>query len=782
MTMIRDATETNRTRRMRLVNTLIGPLQRTPTIQASIARIIALGSLTPLDAITFGFLARSNGDNNCSITAMDNVLTSPDNPWTADDVGKTIHVQGAGVAAATLTTTIETFNNPGSIVLGAQASYTVAADKTSVSGVAVWGDDFAVDLDAETKLDPDGDKRKGGSLNVHVDNAPNNVWPYRAVQVGFEGQSIPMLATDGILEIRSAYNAGATLPVTGTNGQIIILKIRTEINAIFETPNGGAPIGGSADESGWYTEMYRCGNTNDWEFVGVMHGRDLLSMSGKLRFGPGAYTSGALDYQQAAFAGTKAGATHINSFDGVITLLAGVDGASVLLPRILGPNESIISHSTPGGAMFFIRNITAYTIRVFPNGPNTIDETGSTTGVILPPFSGALFHARVNPTVEGRWITFGLQAAGGGGGIAPSILTDKGSIISATAPSTPAELLVGVDGAVLTADSAAGTGLDWKVPPVGIYPALVEDVAAFVGGGAGSATALDATKRFHHVTGGSSAADNSIALPTGEEVGAYHQIFNDSDFPIRLYAPGTGDTIGVYNGSTGVNIPARNSVIAHCHTHTSGIHGHRVWAIMGPQMGPDIRVIEADATLEDNLGGLLVIVGTTVAPYTITLPSGPRNSQRITIKRFGANTVTIGRNSQNINGVAADITLTADHQTVELVFYAGNWFSVSEYATPVAPSPALTETVVSSAINYAVLSTDQNVLIDTTAGNVSAQLEAAPAQGRKVTIKNIGTGANTMTIDRNGNNIEGAAADVTTITPGESFTLIYDATYKWAVI
>ena len=51
-------------------------------------------------------------------------------------------------------------------------------------------------------------------------------------------------------------------------------------------------------------------------------------------------------------------------------------------------------------------------------------------------------------------------------GVVASTWTAKGSLVTATAPSTPANISVGANGTVLTANSAATTGLSWTMPEV----------------------------------------------------------------------------------------------------------------------------------------------------------------------------------------------------------------------------------------------------------------------------------------------------------------------------
>lgn len=56
--------------------------------------------------------------------------------------------------------------------------------------------------------------------------------------------------------------------------------------------------------------------------------------------------------------------------------------------------------------------------------------------------------------------------------IAPSILTAKGALISASSANTPLMLAVGPNGKVLTANSSTATGLEWAAPEVTLSNAI----------------------------------------------------------------------------------------------------------------------------------------------------------------------------------------------------------------------------------------------------------------------------------------------------------------------
>ncbi len=141
--------------RFQLASVLPNGQVRDSSLQNALDTLIARWALADVDTASFGVLANAAADYDCSITAADATLTSPNNPWTADDVGKPIHVAGAGAAGVPLLTTILTFTNAGSVELAVAASTTVAAGPATAGGVAVWGTAFNF-AQANVRLDEDG--------------------------------------------------------------------------------------------------------------------------------------------------------------------------------------------------------------------------------------------------------------------------------------------------------------------------------------------------------------------------------------------------------------------------------------------------------------------------------------------------------------------------------------------------------------------------------------------------------------------------------------------------
>lgn len=154
---MRTRLPSKQTTRARIRDLLCGQVTRTADLAARIAAMVTADALTTIDATTFGLFNDRAGTDVGSITATLKVLTSPDNPWTAADVGKTIDVAGAGAAGGTLRTVIAAYTSAGSITLRDAAVTTVAATVTSAGGLSVWGYPPALSLRPATLMSLAGD-------------------------------------------------------------------------------------------------------------------------------------------------------------------------------------------------------------------------------------------------------------------------------------------------------------------------------------------------------------------------------------------------------------------------------------------------------------------------------------------------------------------------------------------------------------------------------------------------------------------------------------------------
>src|SRR6056300_677043 len=84
-------------------------------------------------------------------------------------------------------------------------------------------------------------------------------------------------------------------------------------------------------------------------------------------------------------------------------------------------------------------------------------------------------------------------------------------------------------------------------------------------------------------------------------------------------------------------------------------------------------VITADgSTFNTAVAGEGYFIDTTSAAHTITLPTSPTQGDEVTIVdyagTFGTNNVTVGRNGSNIDGTAADGTLSTNRLNVRFVY------------------------------------------------------------------------------------------------------------------
>lgn len=113
---------------------------------------------------------------------------------------------------------------------------------------------------------------------------------------------------------------------------------------------------------------------------------------------------------------------------------------------------------------------------------------------------------------------------------------------------------------------------------------------------------------------------------------------------------------------------------------------------------------------------------------------------------------------------------------------------------PKTPTPTRTPTTAPTALpsawfttvaktfadsGYVVPASNYTVLVDPTGGTTVIKLSASPVAGQIVNIKS--TAAGTVTIDRNGKNIDGAASNLTISTSLQSYTFQYDGTGWWVI-
>lgn len=94
-------------------------------------------------------------------------------------------------------------------------------------------------------------------------------------------------------------------------------------------------------------------------------------------------------------------------------------------------------------------------------------------------------------------------------------------------------------------------------------------------------------------------------------------------------------------------------------------------------------------------------------------------------------------------------------------------------------NPVSTATATKSG-NYTATNADVTIFVSTTGGAVTIKMPAAPVNGKLVNVKKITSDANTITVDGNGNNVEGAATQATTAAL-ISWQMQFDGSVWWVI-
>ena len=322
----------------------------------------------------------------------------------------------------------------------------------------------------------------------------------------------------------------------------------------------------------------------------------------------------------------------------------------------------------------------------------------------------------------------------------------------------------------LTVKTVSGTGV---VMPVGSKIVLYSDGTNISSG--------PITKGFNTVTSAYTAisGDQILANTTGGAI------------TITLpTSPSTGDEVSITDarGTFATNNLTINrngqpieSVAANDILMTNGqfvdlvyVDATRGWAFRNTK-DRGYTTVTANVT---GIAGDQILANTTGGAFTVTLPASPTVGDEVTITdargTFATNNLTIGRNGQPIESVAANDILITNGQSVNLVYVDGTrgWaykgLKTRGYTTVTA--------------NVTVIPGDQ-ILANTTGGVFTVTLPASPAVGDEVVIVDArGTFAtNNLTVARNSQPINTGTSDLTLSTNGQAITLVYvDSTRGWA--
>jgi len=153
---------------------------------------------------------------------------------------------------------------------------------------------------------------------------------------------------------------------------------------------------------------------------------------------------------------------------------------------------------------------------------------------------------------------------------------------------------------------------------------------------------------------GTVSTTHTVQFPaTQKTYGIYNNISGGADISARLGA--TGNTLTVTNG--------KYRMVA-----TDGTNWYDIFSLAGLGEAWQDKSGAYTASDGDNL-----FVDTSGGAVTITLPASPSIGNQVKIidshGTAATNNITVGRNSQKIQGTAADLTISTNRAGISLVFY-----------------------------------------------------------------------------------------------------------------
>ena len=152
---------------------------------------------------------------------------------------------------------------------------------------------------------------------------------------------------------------------------------------------------------------------------------------------------------------------------------------------------------------------------------------------------------------------------------------------------------------------------------------------------------------------GTVSTTHTLQFPaTQKTVGIYNNISGGADISARLGA--SGNTVTVTNG--------KYRLLA-----TDGTNWYDIFSLAGLGEAWQIKTGNYTASDGDNL-----FCDTSGTDFTITLPSSPSIGNQVKIidaeGTFGTNNLTVGRNSEKIQGATSDLVISTDGAGIALVY------------------------------------------------------------------------------------------------------------------